>query len=1047
MDVGRAIAVVAGGGRLLAGGARGDFGLFRVEPDGFTPVTGFGGDAKVIADFDGRDDIANAVAVNGDGTFVAAGSSSGDVAVLVVDGDGFPSTTFGVAGRVLTDLGGPDDAAYGVVPRPDGGVLVAGGSNSSAALLWYRPDGTLDPSRGTTGVGVTRSAAAGPWRALVAQPDGKVLVAGGGAGLDVARFLADGTPDPSFGSGGSVRLLAGTAAVAHALALAADGSVFVAGGTGGNVVVARLTGAGVPVPEFGGAGTVTADLGGDETGYGVRFTPLGGAMVVGERVGDSDGAGFIARFLSSGLADPALPPAGVQLTGPVGGPRLRAITPEGFVAGSLGADAYASSAPIALTTWQQQVVDFGRVHETGVRAVRQADGKIVLAGQTGGIVGAVRHYPDGSVDPSYGHGGRTVTDLIADPVSAVLDGGGGVVVAGRYRSLLALVRVGPDGRVDFSFGTGGRLVFENSSAGSAGSVLLPGGKLLVIGSMPNSLTFVTRVSATGVPDPSFGTGGRVDLALDGWLSRVLLQPDGKVVVVAWTRVARLLPSGALDGAFGTAGVVTLPRPAVSGALLADGRIVLGDHGSFVAAVGRLQRLTADGAIDPTYDSSSPVGVKGAVASVIPLADGRVLAVGRDAAYRFLPSGGIDRTFGVRGRLALDDADDLWVVDAFLTGDGALFTAGSLELGDGSVRFSVTRNRAGSGLTVPGASGWNAFGQLGTGSRVDRRSVTAVAGLTGVASLSAGTYHTLAVRSDGTVWAWGWNGLGQLGDGTTTDRPAPVKVAGLTDVVEVSAGAAHSLAVKVDGTVWAWGWNAVGQLGDGTTIDRHQPVKVASAAGFTSVAAGALHSLALSGNWVYAWGWNGVGQLGDGTHMDRLVPQMVPWSDYAPPVRAIAAGAYHSVVVTEAGSVSTWGWNAYGQLGMGTTGDRVLPSTIDVGRDAVVRSVAAGGMHTLAVLSDGTVRAWGWNGNGQLGDGTTVDRLTPVPVPGLTQVRSIAGGMYHSAAVSMDGTVRAWGWNGVGQLGTGGTADSRIPVVVPVPRAGTIAAGGFHTVIS
>ncbi|MCL2141249.1 MAG: hypothetical protein FWH42_06320, partial [Dehalococcoidia bacterium] len=133
----------------------------------------------------------------------------------------------------------------------------------------------------------------------------------------------------------------------------------------------------------------------------------------------------------------------------------------------------------------------------------------------------------------------------------------------------------------------------------------------------------------------------------------------------------------------------------------------------------------------------------------------------------------------------------------------------------------------------------------------------VSSLSGVTAIAAGAYHSLALKSDGTVWAWGWNGNGQLGDGTATDRYSPVKVSSLSGVTAIAAGWDYSLALKSDGTVWAWGWNGDGQLGDGTTTVRHTPVKVSSLSGVTAIAAGAYHSLALkSDGTVWAWGWNG-----------------------------------------------------------------------------------------------------------------------------------------------------------------------------------------------
>jgi alpha-tubulin suppressor-like RCC1 family protein len=149
----------------------------------------------------------------------------------------------------------------------------------------------------------------------------------------------------------------------------------------------------------------------------------------------------------------------------------------------------------------------------------------------------------------------------------------------------------------------------------------------------------------------------------------------------------------------------------------------------------------------------------------------------------------------------------------------------------------------------------------------------------VTAISAGNLHTVALKNDGTVWAWGYNGFGELGDGTSTDRYTPVPAGGslLTGVIAISAGGYRTVALKNDGTVWDWGYNLHGELGDGTgtNTNRNTPVQVEGMTGITAISAGNLHTVALKNDGTFwAWGNNDYGQLGDGTNTDRNIPVQV-----------------------------------------------------------------------------------------------------------------------------------------------------------------------------
>lgn len=364
-----------------------------------------------------------------------------------------------------------------------------------------------------------------------------------------------------------------------------------------------------------------------------------------------------------------------------------------------------------------------------------------------------------------------------------------------------------------------------------------------------------------------------------------------------------------------------------------------------------------------------------------------------------------------------------------------------DTGNGRIRKVTGVARPSTTRTVR-AWGWNGVGQLGKGTTGDESTPTQVPGLGRVGAVAAGYHHSLAVKG-GEVWAWGWNATGQLGNGTTVDSAVPVKVPGLTGITRVAAGAYHSLAVDFSGVVYAWGWNGLGLLGNGTTVDSLVPVRVALPGPADYIAAGQLHSVAqLRNGTAWGWGWNGVGQLGDGTTVDRHRPVRAAGLDG---VSYVAAGAHHTLAMKGTGELYAYGWNSFGQLGDGTTVDRSVPVRVPL--TVPVRQVAAGAYHTVALVNQapGRVLAWGWNGLGQLGDGSTTDRRTAVAVTGLEGVTQVSAGAYHSLAVRNDGTVRAWGFNRLGQLGDGTAIDRHRPVEARGLRGAIeVSGGGFHS---
>ncbi|HZR83690.1 MAG TPA: hypothetical protein VFD92_21525 [Candidatus Binatia bacterium] len=342
-------------------------------------------------------------------------------------------------------------------------------------------------------------------------------------------------------------------------------------------------------------------------------------------------------------------------------------------------------------------------------------------------------------------------------------------------------------------------------------------------------------------------------------------------------------------------------------------------------------------------------------------------------------------------------------------------------------------------------GLNDHGQLGDGTTTDRTTPVDVIGLTsGVTAVGTGLYFACALTSGGGVKCWGDNTRGQLGDGTTTTRLTPVDVTGglSSGVTAIAVGGEYACAIGADFYVRCWGENASGQFGNGVLTD--SPTPTLGAFGevefgallveTTAIDAGFDHACAVDHYAEYAacWGANSYGETGNG---DTTSPQpYVQLTGWPTPVQvsSVAAGIYSTCAVTTAGGAKCWGFNGTGQLGDGTSTDRHSPVDVS-GLASGVAAITTSGVHACALTTGGAAKCWGSNASGSVGDGTTVDRLTPVDVTGLSSgVRRISAGgffLWHTCAVMNRGGIKCWGNNAIAQLGDGTTTDRVSPVEV------------------
>ena len=347
-------------------------------------------------------------------------------------------------------------------------------------------------------------------------------------------------------------------------------------------------------------------------------------------------------------------------------------------------------------------------------------------------------------------------------------------------------------------------------------------------------------------------------------------------------------------------------------------------------------------------------------------------------------------------------------------------------------------------------GRNTEGELGDNTITDRSSPGSIidgGSFSTWREIGIGWYHTAAIKTDGTLWTWGMNSFGQLGDNTVVTKSSPVQVTGGGNIwIQVSGGSYHTTAIKTDGTLWSWGRNNYGQLGlNFIGVGNSSPIQVSGGGNTWYQVVGSNHTTAIkTDGTLWSWGLNSFGQLGINSTANTSTPVQVigggtNW-------KQVTGGQFHTAAIKTDGTLWTWGRNTEGELGDNTIVHKSTPVQVS-GGGTNWKQVTGGQFHTAAIKTDGTLWTWGFNGQGQLGLNDMTNTSSPVQISGGgTNWKQVSGGSNHTAAIKTDGTLWTWGLNSTGQLGlnTISSYSSPVPTIEGFNNWKSISMGWAHS---